>query len=147
MSSEASENAEMSRIRRIAEWMESDTESDDLHGLHSRLIIRLQMEVGRHYIRRRLLADDNFNINTSINNFNNIGNNGPLAAAASKASIDAMPRVTVTSQGAECSICLEGLEVGAEAREMPCKHRFHSLCIELWLGRRGSCPLCRFSMP
>lgn len=66
---------------------------------------------------------------------------------ATKASIEAMPRVVVTEEGTDCSICLEDYEVGGEAREMPCKHRFHSGCIEKWLGIHGSCPICRFLMP
>ena len=45
------------------------------------------------------------------------------------------------------SICLEGFEVCGEARVMPCKHRFHSACIENWLRVRWTCPLCRFVMP
>ncbi|XP_043724930.1 E3 ubiquitin-protein ligase MPSR1-like [Telopea speciosissima] len=68
---------------------------------------------------------------------------------ASKASIEAMPKMEITQEDLdkECSICLEGWEIGEEAREMPCKHRFHSSCIEKWLGMHGSCPLCRFKMP
>lgn len=70
---------------------------------------------------------------------------GPLPA--SKASIDAMPRVGVTEQGIDCAICFDGFEVGEDAREMPCKHMYHSDCIEKWLGVRGTCPICRFAMP
>ncbi|KAF3976046.1 hypothetical protein CMV_000731 [Castanea mollissima] len=68
---------------------------------------------------------------------------------ASKAAIEAMPRVTVTTEESDkaCSICLEEFEVGGEAREMPCKHKFHSGCIEKWLQVKGLCPLCRFVMP
>ena len=59
-----------------------------------------------------------------------------------------MPSVTVTAEESQdCSICLEQFEVGSEAREMPCKHRFHSACTENWLRVRRSCPLCRFAMP
>lgn len=71
----------------------------------------------------------------------------PGALPASKDSIQAMPRVVVTEEGADCSICLEAYEVGGEAREMPCKHKFHSGCIEKWLGLHGSCPICRYAMP
>ncbi|KAL6960777.1 RING-type E3 ubiquitin transferase [Sarracenia purpurea var. burkii] len=66
---------------------------------------------------------------------------------ASKASIEAMPVVNITEQGLECAICLAEFEVGGEAREMPCKHRYHSGCIEKWLGIHGSCPICRYMMP
>ncbi|MCL7027336.1 hypothetical protein MKW94_015899 [Papaver nudicaule] len=57
-------------------------------------------------------------------------------APATKASIDAMPK---------CSICLDGFEIGAEAREIPCKHRYHSNCIEKWLGIHGNYPVCQFT--
>ncbi|XP_075664349.1 E3 ubiquitin-protein ligase SIRP1-like [Castanea sativa] len=63
--------------------------------------------------------------------------------------IEVMPRVIVTAEESDenCSICLEEFEVGSEARVMPCKHRFHSSCIENWLRVRRTCPLCRFVMP
>ncbi|XP_042496468.1 E3 ubiquitin-protein ligase MPSR1-like [Macadamia integrifolia] len=68
---------------------------------------------------------------------------------ATKASIEAMPTVEITQEdlGKECSICLDGWEIGGEAKEMPCKHRYHAGCIEKWLRMHGSCPVCRFEMP
>ncbi|KAI6670319.1 hypothetical protein NL676_005204 [Syzygium grande] len=69
---------------------------------------------------------------------------------ASRASIDALPRAPVAEDGEEsgdCAICLEEHAVGDEAREMPCRHRFHSGCIEMWLSMHGTCPVCRFAMP
>ncbi|KAI3860155.1 hypothetical protein MKX03_037114 [Papaver bracteatum] len=53
-------------------------------------------------------------------------------APATKASIDVMPKVVVTEdmrRYLECSICLDGFEIGTEAREMPCKHKYHGDCI------------------
>ncbi|KAI3779199.1 hypothetical protein L2E82_08791 [Cichorium intybus] len=72
---------------------------------------------------------------------------------ASQTSIDAMPTVEVKgtdeieSLGGECVICLEEYGVGDVAKEMPCKHRFHSGCVEKWLKIHGSCPVCRHKMP
>ncbi|KAK7309800.1 hypothetical protein RJT34_06828 [Clitoria ternatea] len=68
---------------------------------------------------------------------------------ASKESIEAMPSVEIEEggEGLECVVCLEEFEVGGVAKEMPCKHRFHSNCIEKWLGIHGSCPVCRYGMP
>jgi hypothetical protein len=40
-----------------------------------------------------------------------------------------------------CAICLES--VGMMALRLPCRHRFHHECIEEWLSRHASCPLCR----
>ncbi|XP_061991338.1 E3 ubiquitin-protein ligase MPSR1-like [Rosa rugosa] len=66
---------------------------------------------------------------------------------ASKASIAAMPTVTVAESGRECPICLDQFEVGGEAKEMPCSHLFHGDCVEKWLKVHGTCPVCRFTMP
>uniref|UniRef100_A0A2N9J6G8 RING-type E3 ubiquitin transferase n=1 Tax=Fagus sylvatica TaxID=28930 RepID=A0A2N9J6G8_FAGSY len=40
-----------------------------------------------------------------------------------------------------------GPGLGAEAKQMPCKHKFHSDCILPWLELHSSCPVCRFQLP
>ncbi|XP_010939805.4 E3 ubiquitin-protein ligase MPSR1 [Elaeis guineensis] len=80
------------------------------------------------------------------------GRDGGGPPPASRASIEAMKMVEVGKEeeaAGECPVCLDEL-AGAEAvvvKEMPCRHRFHGLCIEKWLGMHGSCPVCRFRMP
>ncbi|PYH80704.1 hypothetical protein BO82DRAFT_285662 [Aspergillus uvarum CBS 121591] len=44
---------------------------------------------------------------------------------------------------AECSICMDAVEVGTEVTVLPCKHWFHYNCIELWLNQHNTCPHCR----
>lgn len=44
---------------------------------------------------------------------------------------------------AECSICMEPVELGTEVTELPCKHWFHYNCIEAWLHQHNTCPHCR----
>ena len=58
--------------------------------------------------------------------------------------------------GDECAVCLSSYKTGDELRELPCKHAFHTHCIDQWLlGRPGAkdqpqlkqnlpaCPLCK----
>nr|XP_043609207.1 E3 ubiquitin-protein ligase SIRP1-like [Erigeron canadensis] len=66
---------------------------------------------------------------------------------AKKEAVEAIPNVTVEENSVQCSVCLDDFEVGAEAKEMPCKHRFHSECILPWLELHSSCPVCRFELP
>ncbi|XP_076922952.1 NEP1-interacting protein 2-like [Bidens hawaiensis] len=43
-----------------------------------------------------------------------------------------------------CAICLQDFEKKEEGRELPsCRHVFHVKCIDEWLVRQGSCPICR----
>jgi len=65
---------------------------------------------------------------------------------AQKEAIEALPTVTV-KEPLQCSVCLDDFEIGAEAREMPCKHKFHSGCILPWLELHSSCPVCRHQLP
>nr|KYP75598.1 RING finger protein 115 [Cajanus cajan] len=65
---------------------------------------------------------------------------------AQKEVIEALPTVTI-NDNLQCSVCLDAFEVGSEAKEMPCKHRFHSGCILPWLELHSSCPVCRLQLP
>ena len=70
---------------------------------------------------------------------------GPASATA----IAALPKLKLgkehlDAQGkAECSICMDSLELGAEVTELPCKHWFHGECVGAWLGEHDTCPQCR----
>ena len=70
---------------------------------------------------------------------------GPAAEQA----IKSLPTRTVTddmmgSDGkAECSICMDSVEVGGTVTELPCKHWFHGDCVIAWLQEHDTCPHCR----
>lgn len=42
-----------------------------------------------------------------------------------------------------CAICIKDFNIGEEVRKLPCKHIFHSPCIDEWLRRCTDCPLCK----
>ncbi|XP_052174505.1 NEP1-interacting protein-like 2 [Diospyros lotus] len=49
-----------------------------------------------------------------------------------------------TAQSIHCTICLQDSEVGDIVRCLPrCHHTFHLTCVDKWLTRHGSCPVCR----
>lgn len=71
---------------------------------------------------------------------------------AKKDAVEALPTVEVSGgsnedDAASCAVCLEDYASGERARELPCRHRFHSQCIVPWLEMHSSCPVCRFQLP
>lgn len=47
-------------------------------------------------------------------------------------------------EGLECAVCLSRFEDVEVLRLLPkCKHAFHINCIDQWLEKHSSCPLCR----
>ncbi|KDO33971.1 hypothetical protein SPRG_01247 [Saprolegnia parasitica CBS 223.65] len=44
----------------------------------------------------------------------------------------------------ECAICIEPYrDVRELVAQLPCKHVFHTRCIDPWLAGHDACPLCR----
>ncbi|KAL2487666.1 RING/U-box superfamily protein [Forsythia ovata] len=72
--------------------------------------------------------------------------NGHGTPPAQKEAVEALPTIKI-EETLQCSVCLDDFEIGAEAKEMPCKHKFHSGCILPWLELHSSCPVCRYQLP
>jgi E3 ubiquitin-protein ligase RNF115/126 len=68
---------------------------------------------------------------------------------ASQSDIDSLPRKEVTvemlgNEGrAECSICMDEVNIGEQVTELPCHHWFHHACVAAWLAEHDTCPHCR----
>eukprot|EP00249_Psilotum_nudum_P019695 c27374_g3_i1 orf=578-1894(-) len=71
---------------------------------------------------------------------------------AAKSAVEAMPTITIVEEhlgtdAAQCAVCKDEFELGEKARQMPCKHIYHSDCILPWLAQHNSCPICRYELP
>lgn len=70
---------------------------------------------------------------------------------ASKSAIESLPTIQIVDSHvtteSHCAVCKEAFELDSSAREMPCKHIYHSDCILPWLSLRNSCPVCRHELP
>jgi hypothetical protein len=44
----------------------------------------------------------------------------------------------------ECSICYTNYVDDGNIRELPCKHYYHSKCIDEWFSTKNTCPICRY---
>ena len=42
-----------------------------------------------------------------------------------------------------CTICLEEYEEGVMMMQLPCHHQYHHQCVQEWLRRHSTCPLCK----
>ncbi|MCL7033448.1 hypothetical protein MKW94_025830, partial [Papaver nudicaule] len=52
-----------------------------------------------------------------------------------------------SADDAQCSICLGDYEEKEILRVMPkCNHDFHLSCIDVWLEKQSTCPVCRISL-
>ncbi|CAN0875589.1 E3 ubiquitin-protein ligase SDIR1 [Linum grandiflorum] len=73
-------------------------------------------------------------------------NNGRQGASANH--INCLPESVVQSDNfsENCAICLETPSIGETIRHLPCFHKFHKDCIDPWLGRQKSCPVCKSSI-
>ena len=46
----------------------------------------------------------------------------------------------------QCSICMCEYEAGEPLRLLYCEHVFHQQCVDAWLLRNATCPICRASV-
>lgn len=68
---------------------------------------------------------------------------------ASESAIKSLPTKKVEQEmldsdgKAECSICMDNVELGLDVTVLPCNHWFHRDCVVAWLKEHDTCPHCR----
>ncbi|RZB42851.1 E3 ubiquitin-protein ligase SDIR1 isoform B [Glycine soja] len=74
------------------------------------------------------------------------GNHQHTGASANL--INSLPQSTILTDNFTdaCAICLEIPVQGETIRHLPCLHKFHKDCIDPWLQRKASCPVCKSSI-
>eukprot|EP00747_Dinoflagellata_sp_TGD_P206525 gnl/TRDRNA2_/TRDRNA2_80224_c1_seq1.p1 gnl/TRDRNA2_/TRDRNA2_80224_c1~~gnl/TRDRNA2_/TRDRNA2_80224_c1_seq1.p1 ORF type:complete len:180 (+),score=12.90 gnl/TRDRNA2_/TRDRNA2_80224_c1_seq1:108-647(+) len=67
-----------------------------------------------------------------------------VSPVARNHSFDSLPSACAEEYlGEMCTVCLHAFEPGDSVSILPCKHLFHSVCIDRWLSQRRSvCPVC-----
>ncbi|KAM7516094.1 hypothetical protein LguiA_005677 [Lonicera macranthoides] len=90
-------------------------------------------------------------IETSFEDIQNIFDTGGSKGLPGD-TVEKIPKIRITSDNNVdgsgervcCSVCLQDFQLGETVRSLPhCHHMFHLPCIDKWLVRHGSCPLCR----
>ncbi|XP_019432798.1 PREDICTED: uncharacterized protein LOC109339746 isoform X1 [Lupinus angustifolius] len=74
------------------------------------------------------------------------GNHRHTGASANQ--INGLPQSTIQTDNCTevCAVCLETPVKGETIRHLPCLHKFHKDCIDPWLRRKPSCPVCKSSI-
>ncbi|KAI4287071.1 MAG: hypothetical protein L6R35_003670 [Caloplaca aegaea] len=84
-----------------------------------------------------------------ISQFMESQNGSSAPGPASAAAIEALPTKKVdkdmlgTDGKAECSVCMDNVELDDEVTVLPCQHWFHGDCVGAWLKEHDTCPHCR----
>ncbi|XP_013416023.1 uncharacterized protein LOC106177712 [Lingula anatina] len=73
--------------------------------------------------------------------------NNTAPPPADQQAINNLPQVDISQDlienESQCPICLNNYNCREKASQLPCLHIFHPLCIQAWLIKSGTCPVCR----
>lgn len=66
------------------------------------------------------------------------------AALAANTTVSRVAAAAAEGGGAEaCAVCLDAPQPGDTVRRLACFHSFHQACIDPWLAKSRTCPVCK----
>jgi hypothetical protein len=73
---------------------------------------------------------------------------GNVNRGASQEQINATTKTTLVQQDdipkeKQCVVCLSEFQPGEQVRTLRCNHSFHKDCVDTWLHRNKTCPICK----
>lgn len=66
----------------------------------------------------------------------------PPRRRLSETQIEGLPK-TASPETVTCAVCLDDVPAGELLTSLPCAHAFHTRCIETWMRKSVTCPVCR----
>lgn len=84
-----------------------------------------------------------------ISQFMEQNSSGNAPGPATADAIAALPKKTITIEDlgnegrADCSICMDEVNLDEQVTMLPCHHWFHGDCVKAWLTEHDTCPHCR----
>ena len=94
--------------------------------------------------------NNRFSIRAIFDEINLNDNNNNRRRAIDKELLNKLPETQDVSkldpEKRNCIICLEDFKNKDKALILPCIHLFHKNCINNWLKKQNTCPICKFKL-
>lgn len=137
-------------LQGIREGIASEYESSDRDPFNQSAVVQGSTSLNQNRNNTSLSAIGDYFVGPSLDHLlEHLADNDPIrhgTLPARKEAVENLPTVKI-SEPLQCSVCLDDFDKGSEAKEMPCKHKFHIRCIVPWLELHSSCPVCRYELP
>ena len=85
------------------------------------------------------------NIIRQLNNIEEINQNNRININQNNINQSKLKIIKLKSSE-NCSICFEDIILEENLYQIPCRHNFHIKCINEWLEKKDTCPLCRSNL-
>ncbi|EOY05371.1 RING/U-box superfamily protein, putative isoform 1 [Theobroma cacao] len=119
--------------------MDLDMRLDILEAMEAAIGDDDSMGMASHIFQERDFNENDYEMLLALDE------NNHQHGGASISQINSLPLSKVQTDNFDeaCAICLETPSIGETIRHLPCLHKFHKECIDPWLSRKTSCPVCK----